>query len=496
MIKSALVLGGGTAGLVSALILKSLYQKLDVTIVKSSDIGIIGVGEGSTEHWSEFMSICGISVNELVNETDATYKTGIKFVNWNGDNDYYMHSIHDAYTKPSRSGFPLSYQGLISEGKTHHDLVPVNIHKSLHLEPLESSVYQFHFNTHKLNEFLIKKCKEKNIKIIDAVIENVVIDNDGFVDKIISNDGREFSSDLYIDCSGFKRVISSKLGVKWIDCGEYLPMNSAIAFPTEKTEEIPSHTISTAMSSGWMWRIPTQNRYGNGYVYNDNFITEDQAIAEAQSVFADPIEIGKKIKFTAGYVDKFWVKNCVSVGLSGSFVEPLEASSIGTSIVQAISLANHILTYDRNNLKTVETYNKEFDKVSKNIIDFVQIHYITKRRDTDFWKSCKDLKLTEFNKETLDLFKSTMPSPIFFPEPWLLFKQINWIMVMHGLNMFDRTKLKSTFNLLNNDIIYASNASHEDLKKYTQEQTLYTHRESLEMLKSRNAFTKISFDNE
>jgi tryptophan halogenase len=489
------VLGGGTSGLISALILKARFSNLDVTVIKSSEIGIIGVGEGSTEHWSSFMKICGISINELIKETDATFKTGIKFVNWNGDNDYYFHSLHSSFGHESPTGFPFIYSHMIANGYNHHDVIPKNIHESVHTESFETSVNQFHFNTFKLNEYLLKLCHLRSIKIIDAKIDEVIINEAGCVSYLLDESKKKYFSDFFIDCSGFKRVISSKLGAKWIDCKKYLPMNAAIAFPTERLEIIPSNTISTAMSAGWMWRIPTQGRFGNGYVYNDDFLTEDQAIKEAQSVFDQPIEIGKKIKFSAGYVDKFWIGNCVSLGLAGSFVEPLEASSIGTSIQQSISLANHLVFWEQGDVATSAQYNKEFENVCKNIIDFVQLHYFTKRRDSEFWKSCQDLTMTDFNKETLEIFKNSLPSHVFFSKPYLMFRDQNWLLVMHGLGMLNKEKIQNILNFQNEDITFAANDAIKTYKEWEEKQLFVSHRQALEIIMNRSNVQKIEFDN-
>lgn len=490
MINNLIILGGGTSGLVNAIILKSIYRKLDITIVKSSDIGIIGVGEGSTEHWARFIQVAGISVHELLKETDATFKSGIKFINWNGDDDYYFHSVHSQFLRESYNGSNNIYLGMIAEGKNHHEIIPENIHKSVHYEPLEGTVNQFHFNTMKLNDYLIKQCLLRDIKIIDDTVDDVILDNTGHVSTLVGKLGN-YSADFFIDCSGFKRVISSKLGAKWVDCSDYLPMNSAFAFPTEKLEDIPSHTLSTAMSSGWMWRIPTFERFGNGYVYCDKFITDEQAIAEAQSVFSHPINIAKTFKFKAGYVDKFWIKNCVSVGLAGSFVEPLEASSIGTSIQQAFGIANSLINYENGDQSLIDKYNFDFEDVAKNIIDFVQLHYITNRNDSDFWKYCKNLKLTEFNQKTLEYFKKFGPNTTFFTKPYLLFRDVNWLLVMHGLKMLDVNSIKTMMSQQNDDMLFSIEELQKDFKTFVEKQTMISHRECLEILKSRSACTVI-----
>lgn len=485
MIKKIIILGGGTSGLIAALILKSRYNKMDISVIKSSEIGIIGVGEGSTEHWTTFMQICGISVNDLIRETDATFKNGIKFINWNGDNDYYFHSLNSSYNHESSNSFRFIYADIIGNGLDHHRLVSKNVHESTHAEPLEFSVNQFHFNTHKLNDYLLKLCSLRSINIIEAKILDLCIDENGYISNLIDDKNTKHFADFFIDSSGFKRIISSKLGTRWIDCRKYLPMNAAIAFPTERLEQIPSHTISTAMSSGWMWRIPTQERFGNGYVYNDDFISETQAIDEAQSVFQKPIEIAKKIKFSAGYVDKFWIKNCVAIGLSGSFVEPLEASSIGTSIQQTISLAKHLALWEKGNSSIADRYNIECVDICKNIIDFVQLHYFTSRKDSDFWRSCEDIDKTDFNRETLEDFKNTFPSSVFFTGPYLLFKDQNWLMIMHGLKMFDPEKIKSFLDFQNEEIKFTATLAVDLLQEWSQRECFFSHRQALNIIMNR-----------
>lgn len=444
MIKSICILGGGTSGLIAALILKKWYPNIDITIVESSNVGIVGVGEGSTEHWATFMKTVGIDLQELITETGATFKSGIKFDNWNGDGKFYMHSLHADHTQVMGNGLPGVLVKLICDGVTH--LYPDNIGKSIHFMPLESSVHQYHFDTHKLNNFLHNVCNKRDIKVIIDDIVSVNIDDAGFVSSLSNAAGHQYSAEFFIDCSGFSRVISSKLGAKWINCKEFLPMDRAIAFPSAYEEDIPSHTLSRALSSGWQWRIPTQERYGNGYVFSSDFLTEEQAIAEVQQYYPDEINVGKSFKFNTGYVDKFWIKNCVTIGLAGSFVEPLEASSIGTSIQQSFALGNALLSWSREDETVSKHYNREFEAVAKNIIDFVQLHYITKRNDTEFWRSCKNLKLTDFNAETLEHFKGVVPSATHFAKSWTLFTELNWIQVMAGLELFDLEKLRKIWN--------------------------------------------------
>lgn len=482
MIKSVCILGGGTSGVVTALVLKRWYPTIDITMVESSNVGIVGVGEGSTEHWAQFMRVADIPLKELITETAATFKSGIKFENWNGDGKSYFHALHASYTEVIPSGLPALMVALMANDAEH--LTTSGVLNSEHYFPLTTTVNQYHFDTYKLNTYLHKKCIERGIKSVDADIIDVELDEHGFVKSLVGTNQERFAADLFVDCSGFARVISSKLGSKWVDCGDYLPMNRAFAFPTERQETIPSHTLSKALSSGWLWRIPTQERFGNGYVYCGDFISDDQAYEEAQKLYDKPIQVGKSFKFRAGYIDKFWIKNCVSVGLSGSFVEPLEATSIGTSIQQAFALGNVLVHWDHSDTKIADKYNTHFEDVAKNIIDFVQLHYISKREDTEFWQQCKNIKLTDFNKEMVPYFKDAIPSRMFFNKPFLLFSEQNWLQVMYGLKLFNLDKIKDVWSDQDPVLISDSMNMLNNVKQFESMNTPLSHRDALNYIMS------------
>jgi tryptophan halogenase len=437
IIDNIAIVGGGTAGLVAALILRKTYPNLKIDLLESERIGIIGVGEGSTEHWRDFMIECNINLSELVRETDATFKYGINFVNWNGDNKNYIHSVSGNFNVESQTLSKVVYAHIIANSGQPKDLVHEYIEKSQHTEPYWT-INQFHFNTFKLNQFLHKLCKERNINIINTEVENVILDENGYIKELSTSTQKKISYDFYVDCTGFHRLLLQKtMGIKWKSYSKYLPMNSAIAFPTERTEDIPSWTLSQALSSGWLWRIPTQERYGNGYVFNDNFISVDQAHEEVEKLYGHKVKVAKQVKFDAGCLEKFWHKNCAAIGLSSSFVEPLEASSIGCSIQQSFMLATAIASYVPKNLYAERTFNDLNDKLLTNILDFVALHYLVKRKDSKFWKSIETLPKPSGLEEKLEIFKHKFPSKGDFETPQTLFKAANWILVMHGLELID-----------------------------------------------------------
>jgi tryptophan halogenase len=449
MIKSLCIAGGGNAGLMAALYLKAAIPSLKITLIKSDKIGTVGVGEGATEHWDSFSHAVGIHPIDILLECGATFKNGLKFENWNGDGKSYWHSIPeymaviDPYT-----GIPYTMLRLMSEGIDPEEFSWDKARKGLVGEPVEVMYTQFHFDSEKLNKFLTKICLQRNINIIDTVIIDAILDSNGYVSHVVDQNNQNYYADFFIDSTGFKKIIASKLGGKWIDYKEYLPVNSAIAFPTGYKEEIPTYTLSKALSSGWQWRSPIQDRFGNGYVFCDDFITDDQAIAEIQKEYDEEIQVGRKIKFVSGHLDRFWIKNCVSIGLSSSFIEPLEASSISTTVQQLKRLAPALITWERNDASTVKIYNDEFTKVAHNILDFVQLHYITKREDTEFWKHCKhNIKLTDFNKNNLEIFKKNFINQLTLPTTSLeIFDILDWAQVMYGLDLFDKTRLTDIYN--------------------------------------------------
>ena len=443
--KKIIVLGGGTAGLISALVLKKKYPLYEITLIESDSIGIIGVGEGSTEHWRQFLDYCEIDTATLVRETDAALKKGIKFENWNGDGKSYFHALTNPFYDEYISGTPIKdsfIKNILINKINSYDLLTdtnlVNYNSGIR------STNQYHFNTIKLNEFLHNISSKRGINFIKTTIKEVVLSQLGDIDSLIDEEDNKHSADIFIDSSGFKRVISSKLGTKWVSYKKYLPMNHALAFPTADVSDLKPYTLSRALSSGWNWRISTQGRYGNGYVFCDDFIDSTKAHDEVQSVYSEEVKVAKDIKFEAGRVDKFWVNNCISVGLSASFVEPLEASSIGNSILQSFALAQMLDSWfvDR---KISNVYNKRFTECFDNIVDFVQLHYFTKRRDTEFWRALPNMMVkTDFNENYLEMFKRALPPQSLFngSNNYIMFNAPNYIQVMQGLELFDLDYIK------------------------------------------------------
>ena len=453
-IKNIVVVGGGTAGLTSALILKQYFPSYNITIIKSPIVEIVGVGEGSTEHFDTFLEFTNQSVSELISKTGATVKIGILFNDWNHKNHSYCHSVFSnsglsifgtqdhfniSLLKNSSSPYPLS--GKFSE-IYYKNRVPIT--------PNFKVSNQYHFDTFKLNQYLIEKCKERNINIIEEHIDNVNLDNEGNIITLTSTNGFFIKGDFFIDCSGFKRILSSKLGVKWISYKDYLPLNQAITLPTnlDLKKGIEPYTTATVLQNGWTWKIPTQTRYGNGYVFSNEYTTPDRALNELNTHLGINVEkIAKDVKFEAGKVDKFWIKNCVNIGLAGSFAEPLEAQSIGFSIIQATILGNFLNSWKYDS-KVSKSFNKMMDTSFNNIIDYLQIHYLNKKDSSKFWKD-KPFKLTEFNISTQERFSYGIFNPSDFNNSnYTMFSTSNFYQVYYGLGLITPQKILKTHQSL------------------------------------------------
>jgi tryptophan halogenase len=225
-------------------------------------------------------------------------------------------------------------------------------------------------------------------------------------------------------------------------------MNSAITFQTEDEENYNFWTLARAMDYGWMFKIPVWGRHGNGYIFDSQYISADKAKQEVERYLGKDIEIGKQFKFDPGALEECWIKNCCAIGISANFVEPLEASSIGTSIQQSFLLMHRLSRYNDN---VIKSYNKSVQDIMQNIRDFICLHYITKKQSTDFWKNLQSMPIPDTLAENLEIWKQKLPIREDFNKlsDYILFTDSNFILVMEGLEMFDKAAIKQEFTFLN-----------------------------------------------
>jgi hypothetical protein len=443
-IKRLCVLGGGTAGLVAAAMIKVRFN-FEVDVIKSDKEGIVGVGEGSTEHWRDFCEFVGITQYDLIKEADATLKSGVMFDNWN-KNKPYLHAIFGGDVQLVNYNSVFSNLIANNEQITPQHLWENKVSNWYLGRREEWATNQFHFNTYKLNEFLIKHIQTLGVNVITDTIDDVVISENGEIDYLTGEKGK-YDYDFYIDATGFKKLLIGKLGAKWKSSSKYLKVNSAFTFQTEAKEDYNAWTLARGMDSGWLFRIPVWGRYGNGYIYDRNHIDRDNAIQEVQTLFGHEIEVGKTFEFDPGWLDKAWINNCVGIGLSSSFMEPLEATSIGTSIQMTFALMSKLANYDQH---SIDDFNKTFDSIMVNIRDFVALHYKVNRDDTQFWREASTVELPDTLQQKLELWKYKTPVSEDFrgDSLYCLFGETNYLFVLEGLDLMDRKAIADEYNAM------------------------------------------------
>lgn len=475
-----LVVGGGTAGFISAIILKRFLNS-DVDIVYSNEIGTIGVGEGSTEHFAEFMKFANIDQYSLIKECDATYKCGINFINWSDQN--YLHYVGSPFnSKFGQYNFIYGRQISNNLNYIHPTFLLDNKIPKWYLNKNDSPPFnQYHFNSLKLIEFLKKIAISWGVNIFEDNITNINVSSNGYIESI-DGESTKYNYDFYIDATGFKKLLISKIGAKWQSYNKYLKMNSAVVFQTPDENNYNLWTSATAMKYGWMFKIPVWGRHGNGYIFDKNYINADDAKEEISSYLNKDINFGKEFQFDPGQLDKFWINNCCAVGLSAAFVEPLEASSIATTIQQTFLLMHNIRNF---NNKTIDSYNKSINSIMENIRDFIILHYLTDKKDTDLWIDLANIELPDSLQEKLDIWQKRLPIKEDFDQSnYLLFTDSNFISVLNGLNLLNKNEVAKEYNKMHSSMqCYATDI----VDNYLNEElnySFFSHKEIITLIRN------------
>lgn len=465
------IAGGGITGWLSAFLLSKRYPHHKISIIDSSKISTIGVGEGTTGYFSsKLLKGEDFTVREFFEETKSTPKLGIEFNGWSSEDSSFFSPIDGSFTKLCNIDTTPYYEywqrGTVGESSAcgnlrrfdripfhrgFNDLSGVNCDFSWQ----DTAV---HFDNESTIKFFKKKTLERrNVECIDTSILGVEKNKQG-VKCILCEDDLKIYGDLFLDCTGFRRVLSKN--VKWISYSKNLPTNSVITFEREHGEEkLDCVTKADAMNDGWVWTIPTQERYGCGYVYSDYFTNENKATEEVLSKYPDA-KIGKSFKFDTGKQEKSWKDNVITLGLSYQFLEPLQATSIHCTLVQLDLLDRYCIkptigfTLDDNSR---EMYNSHIDRVIDNFRDFVNLHYTGKRSDTKFWKYIsKGNHYSKFTKKILKLFKTRGIFYWDFSNEFGTTGQELWLYTLLGLNHLTKDQC---FALLKNSGTFNDTAS-------------------------------------
>ena len=432
-VKNIVIVGGGTAGWITAHnFLNKTSRRVKVTVVTAPEIPIIGVGESTTGQFNALINlknnITGLNEKEFLKETQSTFKLGIKHTDWHTvgksfysplvDNYYeqylYPHPHYDNYRiyhVANNLAYNETLQSqLMINGRVHYKGTQ-NVY-----ENFPRIAVAYHLDTYKAGNYLKRKAIAlKKCRYVEDQMVSFTQDAKGFIKSIKTKKGKTIKGDLFIDCSGFARVLINKaFKNKFISYKDNLLVNRALTFNI-KTKKIKNYTHAWAQRYGWLWQIPTQQRLGCGYVYSDNFINADKAQQEIESVLGHKITPQKDIKFHTGRLENVWIKNVLSTGLSSAFIEPLEATSIHATLLQV----NHFIeNYYKEDLPfecelLSQQYNSEVGQLWDTIRDFIIFHYITPRKDTRFWiEASSEERRSDKLKNLLNIWKHRMPRVI------------------------------------------------------------------------------------
>lgn len=448
------IIGGGTAGWTTALYANKIFPESKITLIESSEIGILGAGEGTTPHYVALLQYLDLSIFDLINNVGATIKHAIKFDKWS-ENTFY-HSFFDPYkiTKENYGNFlndfnfptiDYSYTYCLQNKKNVNDYFIFNSiceNNKVDVDLGENfyGTWATHFDAKKLANFLKEQAILRGIKLIDSEVVGFNQDVQGNITNILLKDGLSINSDFVFDCSGFYKIIIGKLfNSKWISYNNFLPAKKAIPFSLPINDEIGPYTESTAMNYGWMWKIPVQDRYGCGYVFDSDFISEEHAKKEVEDKMGRKVDVVRSIDFNPGSFEKIWINNCLAVGLSSGFVEPLEATSLWQMVrvlLRFFSNKNNIVEKNEN-VKNI--FNLNYTNDTQEVVDFLHLHYVTKKTNTDFWKNfLTNNEVPEKNKEILERIKYEIPSMLNFSEN-NMFTYSSYMSIIFGNGLVDKS---------------------------------------------------------
>jgi tryptophan 7-halogenase len=446
-IEHIIIVGGGTAGWMAAAALSRIRagRPVAITLIESEEIGTVGVGEATIPPFLDFNRLLEIDEREMLSMIQGSFKLGIQFVNWGKIGDSYIHpfgnygyqvdgiSFHHVWHKYQQAGDKRPIQVFNVETMAAHfgrfartedyqrdDLPPVN--------------YAYHIDAGRYARYLRNYAETRGVVRREGKISDVTLDNEsGSVSSVTIENGDVLKGDLFIDCSGFRGLlIEQALKTGYDDWSNYLPCNRAVALPCLREDgsgPLP-YTRATAHSAGWQWQVPLQHRNGNGHVYCNEYMSDD----EAHSILVNNIA-GKPgaepnfLRFVTGRRKKFWNKNVVALGLASGFMEPLESTSlhlVNTGINKLIAL----LSLDGVTQAQEDAFNRLTGKEYARIRDFLILHYnSTTRDDSPFWNYCRNMPVPDSLTEKVELFRQNGQ---IFREDDELFTETSWAAVMMG----------------------------------------------------------------
>lgn len=470
------IVGGGTAGWLVGLYLATKRPQHQYTVIDSASIEPIGVGEAATGKFNDLLVSCGIDLHEFMVDTDALPKHALRFVNWAKDPGSFDSPLE--YSVTANESFdsrlflqvltdkPIEYasvSGLYStQEKTSYQLVDNKL--------IQTARHALQFDANKTAKVLRRYALARGVKHISDTIIDVSVNDQG-ISYLKTESGNIITGDLYIDCSGLARLLIGQLNPYINDASKYIHVNSAMLFRLPNDQR-PKRTVgvSIARCHGWNFEISTRQRIGSGYVHNSNLTTHDEIINELSQSYGQEIEPIKTIRWNPGSLNDVWIKNTIAMGLSASFLEPLQTGAIHDTIsqVQYLIEVGLLDTVDETlNSQVIKTYNRLCRRLFEDYLDFLSISYASGKEDSAFWKHVKyDKILTNRAQEILELSQHRLIRDLDFTRFLGYGGQGLWNYTLAGLKLVNKQKIASTFRSLNLDI----NQLEQDQKIFEQTQ--------------------------
>jgi tryptophan halogenase len=449
-VSNVVIVGGGTAGWITAAVLSRSMPHLTFQLVESDAIGTVGVGEATIPQIQHLIRFLGISEADFLRQTSGTFKLGIEFVDWRKRGSSYIHAFsdvgmqlglvpfHDYWLRACQEGmktdfWDYSLNALAARADKYAPL------QDLGMNGLTGVRHAYHIDATLFAGMLRQVAEAAGVKRVEGRINQVHLDTvSGDIESIGLESGSVVAGDFFIDCSGFRSLLLGEaLGVGFQEWTKWLPCDRAFAVQSTAGERFRPFTQSMARDAGWQWRIPLQSRVGNGHVFSSAFMDEDEArnalldTLEGEALF-DP----RLISFQTGVRDRFWQKNCVAIGLSAGFLEPLESTSIHL-IQSAVNRLISLFPVERNSKGLAEEFNRQSRLEFEGIRDFIILHYkATEREDTEFWRHCRHMEVPQSLKDRMSLFEETGRIARYGDE---LFTQVGWLQVLIGQGVIPKS---------------------------------------------------------
>jgi tryptophan halogenase len=446
-IEKIVIVGGGTAGWIAAATIGNIFKNtnLKIELVESDDIGVIGVGEATIPPLINILESLGIDLIDFIKKTQASFKLGIKFEDWKNIGESYFHPFGTVGRDIDGYNFYQCWLKCQAEG----DKTPLMAHSpesvlseqgkfffphKVQNTPLARAFYALHLDSVLAGKYLRNYAENLGVIRTEGMVEQITQHENGNIASVVLKDGQTLCADFFIDCSGFKGLlIEETLKTGYESWADYLPCNKAVTVQTKNVGDTPPYTTSKAQEAGWMWKIPLQHRTGNGYVFCDKYITDEQAKKTLlDNIEGEPIMEPRIIPFTTGVRKKAWVKNCLSLGLAQGFIEPLESTAIH---LVSKTIAFFIRSFPTKSCEQVliDQFNRSVRTDYEEIRDFLVLHYCkTSRTDSEFWRWCQSMNIPPTLKHKIDLFQASGGLSVRDEE---LFQPTSWYAVFDGLGV-------------------------------------------------------------